>query len=156
MLKVFRDNLKYLSWVLWLVIAVFILFVFVDFGGSVPGGGPTSEPAVTVGKHEISYADFERAYRQTEDTYRQLYGDQFSGETARQLGLPMQVLNGLVGDKIMLLEAERMGLMVTDEELRHEILEFPAFRLPREASSAPRNTIASCAVEASLRTASKT
>ena len=130
MLKVFRDNLKYLSWVLWLVIAVFILFVFVDFGGSVPGAGPTNEAAVTVDKHEISYADFERAYRQSEDTYRQLYGDQFSGETARQLGLPMQVLNGLVADKILLLEAERMGLVVTDEELRHEILEFPAFQAP--------------------------
>jgi peptidyl-prolyl cis-trans isomerase D len=128
MLKVLRDNLKYLSWVLWLVIAVFILFVFVDFGGSVPGGNPTSDAAVRVGGHEISYGDFERAYRQTEDTYRQLYGDQFSGETARQLGLPMQVLNGLVADKIMLSEAERMGLMVTDAELRQEILEFPAFQ----------------------------
>ena len=130
MLKVFRDNLKYLSWVLWLVIIVFILFVFVDFGGSVPGGGPTTAAAVTVGKHQISYADFERAYRRTEDTYRQLYGDQFSGETARQLGLPMQVLNGLVADKIMLSEAKRMGLVITDGELRREILEFPAFQAP--------------------------
>ena len=38
MLKVFRDNLKYLSWILWLVIAVFILFVFADFGSIRPGG----------------------------------------------------------------------------------------------------------------------
>ena len=128
MLKVLRDNLKYLSWVLWLVIAVFILFVFVDFGGSVPGVNPRTDAAVTVGKHEITYGEFERAYRQTEDTYRQLYGEQFSGETARQLGLPMQVLNGLVADAIMLAEAERMGLMVTDEELRKEILGFPAFQ----------------------------
>ena len=70
MLKVFRDNLKYLSWVLWLVIIVFILFVFVDFGGSVPGGGPSSDAAVTVGKHQISYADFERAYRAFVDKKR--------------------------------------------------------------------------------------
>jgi hypothetical protein len=34
MLKVFRDNLKYLSWVLWLVIAVFILFAFQSFGSA--------------------------------------------------------------------------------------------------------------------------
>lgn len=130
MLKVFRDNLKYLSWVLWLVIAVFILFVFVDFGGSVPGGAASSGAAVKIGKHEISYEEFERAYRQTEDTYRQLYGDQFSGETARQLGLPMQVLNSLVGDKILLSESERMGLELTDDELQREILSFPAFQRP--------------------------
>lgn len=128
MLQVLRDNLKYLSWVLWLVIAVFILFTFVDFGSAVPGASPTSDAAVTVGDHEISYGDFERAYRQTEDTYRQLYGDQFSGETARQLGLPMQVLNGLVAEKILLSEADRMGLMVTDAELRDKILRFPAFQ----------------------------
>ena len=33
MLKAFRDNLKRLMWILWVVIAAFILLVFVDFGG---------------------------------------------------------------------------------------------------------------------------
>jgi peptidyl-prolyl cis-trans isomerase D len=128
MLKVFRDNLKYLSWVLWLVIAVFILFVFVDFGGSVPGGTTANTAAVKVDGREVSYGEFERAYRQTEDTYRRLYGEQFSTETARQLGLPMQVLNGLIADRLLLDEAERMGLEVSDEELQREILAFPAFQ----------------------------
>ena len=39
MLKVLRDNLKYLSWILWVVILVFIAFVFVDFGGGLCQGG---------------------------------------------------------------------------------------------------------------------
>jgi peptidyl-prolyl cis-trans isomerase D len=133
MLKVFRDNLKYLSWVLWLVIAVFILIVFVDFGGSVPGGTAANTAAVKVDGREISYGEFERAYRQTEDTYRRLYGEQFSTETARQLGLPMQVINGLIADRLLLDEASRMGLEITDEELQREILAFPAFQ--REDSS---------------------
>jgi hypothetical protein len=34
MLKVFRDNLKRLVWILWVVIAAFVLLVFVDFGGA--------------------------------------------------------------------------------------------------------------------------
>ena len=50
MLKVFRDNLKYLSWVLWLVIVVFVLFVFVDFGATVPTGTATAtDAAASVG-----------------------------------------------------------------------------------------------------------
>ena len=28
------DNLKYLSWILWVVILIFIAFVFVDFGAT--------------------------------------------------------------------------------------------------------------------------
>lgn len=123
MLKVFRDNLKYLSWVLWLVIAVFILFVFVDFGGTVPGS--TSAPsaaAVTVGSQKITYGEFQRAYDQFEAFYRDSMGDQFSRELAQQIGLPVQVLNRLIADRILAEEGRRMGLAVTDKELRDEIL----------------------------------
>jgi peptidyl-prolyl cis-trans isomerase D len=129
MLKVFRDNLRYLSWVLWLVIIVFVLFVFVDFGATVPGGRTIStDAAASVGDMNISYGEFERSYRQAEDVYRQIYGDQFNRELAEQLGLPMQVLDSLVADKILLQEADRMGLRVTDDEVRRAILEFPAFQ----------------------------
>ena len=123
MLKVFRDNLKYLSWVLWLVIAVFILFVFVDFGGTVPGSSDApNAAAVTVGRQKITYGEFQRAYDQFEDFYRQSMGEQFSRELARQIGLPVQVLNRLVADRVLAEEGRRMGLAITDEELRNEIL----------------------------------
>ncbi len=129
MLKVFRDNLKYLSWVLWLVIVVFVLFVFVDFGATVPTGStiPTDD-AATVGDMDVTFGEFERSYRQAEETYRQIYGDQFNRELAQQMGLPMTVLDSLVADKILLQEADRMGLRVTDEEVRQAILEYPAFQ----------------------------
>ena len=67
MLKVFRDNLKYLSWVLWLVIAVFILFVFVDFGSGVPRAGAPAAAAVTVGDEEISFGELQKTYQRTQD-----------------------------------------------------------------------------------------
>jgi len=129
MLKVFRDNLKYLSWVLWLVIVVFVLFVFVDFGATVPRGTtiPT-DAAATVGDIDITYGEFERSYRQAEEVYRQAYGDQFNRQLAQQMGLPLQVIDSLVADKILLQEADRMGLRVTDEEVRQAILEYPAFQ----------------------------
>jgi peptidyl-prolyl cis-trans isomerase D len=38
------------------------------------------------------------------------------------------VLEGLVADKVLLAEANRMGLLVTDEELRREILKLPVFQ----------------------------
>ncbi len=126
MLKVFRDNLKYLSWILWLVIFVFVLFVFVDFGGTVQrGGGVPADAAATVGDEEISYREFERAYRNVEATYREAYGPEFTSEMATQMGLPMQVLNQLINERLLLAEAGRMGLRVTDDELRKSIVEMP-------------------------------
>jgi peptidyl-prolyl cis-trans isomerase D len=129
MLKTFRDNLKYLSWVLWLVIAVFVLFVFVDFGSINLGGTAPTDTAARIGDLQVSYAEFERNYRQTEDYYRQTYGDQFNRELAQQMGLPRQVLDQLIAEKIVLDEADRMGLRVTDDELVRYIGEIPAFQL---------------------------
>ncbi|MEZ5330684.1 MAG: SurA N-terminal domain-containing protein [Thermoanaerobaculia bacterium] len=128
MLKVFRDNLKYLSWVLWLVIFVFILFVFVDFGGTVNRGTLPSEAAATVGGLEISYREFEQRYRQTEDAYRKAFQGEFDRERAQQMGLPMQVLDQLVNERILMLEADRMGLAVSPQEVREAVLEMPSLQ----------------------------
>ncbi|MFQ5525289.1 MAG: peptidyl-prolyl cis-trans isomerase [Thermoanaerobaculia bacterium] len=128
MLKVFRDNMKALSWVLWLVIAVFILFVFVDFGSTVPANTGGTDVAAKVGSQTVSYGEFESAYRRMEDFYRQTYGNAFNADFARQIGLHRQVLDTLVADRILLLEAERLGLEVTDDELQTEILNLPVFQ----------------------------
>jgi len=130
MLKAFRDNLKYLSWVLWLVIIAFILVAFVGLGDLGPGGGASADIAATVGDKTVSFQEFESAYRRMENFYRQTYGEQFNADFARQLGLHQQVLDTLVADRILLLEADRLGLEVTDGELQHQILDLPVFLDP--------------------------
>lgn len=128
MLKVLRDNIKYLSWVLWAVIAVFVLFVFVDFGTVVPGGmGGGREAAATVGDKTVTFDEYRRSYENLEQQYRQAFGEQFSRELADQLGLPQRALETVVNRKVLLVEAERQGLVASDEEVRREILELPVF-----------------------------
>jgi peptidyl-prolyl cis-trans isomerase D len=129
MLKVFRDNIKYLSWILWVVIALFVLFVFVDFGGGIRNrnaitGGNT---AAKVGNRTVTMADFQRQYQQMEQIYGQMYGGQLTPEIAKQLQLPLQALNRAVNEQVLLAEAERLGLRVSDEELRDKILDLPVF-----------------------------
>ncbi|HJX27029.1 MAG TPA: SurA N-terminal domain-containing protein [Thermoanaerobaculia bacterium] len=132
MLKAFRDNLKYLSWILWVVIGLFVLLVFVDFGTLAGGqGSGGAAPAVRVGDREVTMEEFERQYRQLEGFYRQMQGDQFTPEMARQMGLPAQALSQVVGQEILLAEAERLGIAVTDAELRERILEESVFRDPQ-------------------------
>jgi|CXWL01.1.fsa_nt_gi peptidyl-prolyl cis-trans isomerase D len=128
MLKVLRDNLKYLSWILWVVLGVFVLFVFVDFGRGVPGGGGVHDAAATVGEDSVSWGEYQRAYRRLEDQFRQAYGDSFTPELATQMKLPLQAMNQLVGQKILLAEARRMDLLATDVEVRQAVLDIPAFK----------------------------
>lgn len=132
MLKVFRDNLKYLSWILWLVVALFIFFIWADFGtglGRRGGGGPAANNvAASVGGQQVTIEEFERQYKRLEGLYRQIYGEQFTAEAARQMGLPLQALNQAVSQKILLAEARSMGLETTDEEVRDRVLQEPAFK----------------------------
>lgn len=130
MLKVFRDNLKYLSWVLWLVVALFVGYIFTDFGGGLGqrGGATGDNVAANVGDQKVTVDEFERHYRRLEGLYRQIYGEQFTAEAARQMGLPLQALNQAVSQKILLEEARRMGLTATDDEVRDRVLQEPSFK----------------------------
>ncbi|MDP9121476.1 MAG: SurA N-terminal domain-containing protein, partial [Acidobacteriota bacterium] len=128
MLKTMRENVKYLSWILWVVVALFILFVFVDFGTGIRQRGGNGAVAAWVGGDTVSMTEFERSYRQLDEQNRQMYGEQYTPEIAKQMRLPLQALDRLVDEKILLAEARRMGLETTDAELRDAILTNPTFQ----------------------------
>ena len=122
MLKVFRENFKHLQWVLWMVIAIFVIFVFVDWGmGTTKGGGET-DVAARAGNIRITTGEFQREYKDTEDRYRQLYGKNFTPDLAKAMNLPEQVINGLIDRRLMKKEADRLSLNVTDDELTVKVL----------------------------------
>lgn len=126
MLKTFRENFKHLKWVLWAVIAVFILFVFVDWGmGSASRGVEGGDVAAKVGGHRITAGEFQREFRETEDRYRQMYGKAWTPELAKALNLPAQVLSGMIDRRLFRDEAEHLSLTATDEEVRARVLRMP-------------------------------
>ncbi len=127
MLKVFRDNLKNLAWILWVIIALFVLALAADFGSGFNRGG-SHATAAKVGRDTVSIAEFQREYRQLSNLYRQVYGDQLTPELEKQMQLPRQALDRAVNQKILLEEARRMGLGVTDAELRERILKEQVFQ----------------------------
>jgi peptidyl-prolyl cis-trans isomerase D len=123
MLKALRENFKHLQWILWAVIAVFVIFVFADWGmGSQRGGGGDAALAAKAGDIRITTADFQKEYAFTEERYRQAYGKNYSPELARAMNLPEQVLNSLIDRRLFREEAERLHLKVTDDELTQHIL----------------------------------
>ena len=127
-LKYLRDNLKKLSWVLWGVVAVFVFLVFFEWGGVNDREMGLTDVAATVGDETISMQDFQQTYRSLEDRYRQTFGDQFNRDMAKQFNLPIQALDQLINQRILLMEAESIGLRATDSEVRDAILEYPAFQ----------------------------
>jgi peptidyl-prolyl cis-trans isomerase D len=128
MLKVLRDNVKYLSWILWVIIALFVLFIFADFGAGLGGNNrDTMTWAAKVGSATVSRIEYQHAYQTLDNQYRRQLGEQYSTEIAKQLRLPLRALDKAITDKIMLREAERIGLRVTDAEVRDAVLEEAVF-----------------------------
>jgi peptidyl-prolyl cis-trans isomerase D len=125
MLKVFRDNLKNLAWILWVIIALFVLAIAADFGASVRGRG-NADTVAKVGSETVSREEFKRAYQRLTEMYRQVYGGQLPPGLDKQLY--QQALSQLVVQKTLFLEAQRLGLSVTDAELRDRILATPGFK----------------------------
>lgn len=131
MLKSMRENFHRFKWILIAVVAAFILgFVFIDMGLGGAGARGADEQrvfAARVNGQTITVNDFGRAYKNAEDNYRQMYGTQWTPELATSMGLPRQVLDSLVDQRLLLQEAERLHLTATAEEIRQKIREIPVF-----------------------------
>jgi peptidyl-prolyl cis-trans isomerase D len=127
-LKWLRDQFKHLKYLLWGVIAVFVLLVFVDWGTgrSGPSGGGGAA-ALQIGNREISEQEFLLELKRTRDRYQQIYGAQWE-QVRDQLDLASVTAQQMIRRELMLREAERLGLRVSESEIQDEILAMPVFQ----------------------------
>ncbi len=123
MLNVIRKNIKSFYPLAIGLAAVFVLLVFTDFQSL--DGTQANPIAAKVGREDITFVEFERSYRNAENRYREIYGDAFTADLADQLQLPVQAIEALINDRLLIREAERLGLTVSREELQEEILAIP-------------------------------
>jgi peptidyl-prolyl cis-trans isomerase D len=128
MLKVMRDQFKNLKWILWFVVIIFVMLIFVDWGmGRGRRRGGMEGVAAKIGNLTITENEFIKEMRNTEQRYRSMYGKQFD-QVRNQLDLPTITLQNLIDRQLLVREAERMGLGVTDAEVLQKIESYPAFQ----------------------------
>jgi peptidyl-prolyl cis-trans isomerase D len=127
MLKTLRDQFKHLKWILWFVVFLFVFFIFVDWGTGRARTRGLAGLAARVGGVSISEAQFLKEMRSTEQRYRSMYGEQFEA-IRNQIDLASMTIQNIVDRYLLLEEARRMGLGVTDKELLAKIMSFPTFK----------------------------
>jgi peptidyl-prolyl cis-trans isomerase D len=104
-------------WIMAVVIAgVGFVFVFYLGLGGAPGGGGSAGAVVEVDDLRFGPRDVDRIRRQQEEQYRQALGDAFDESAADQLDALAASL--LVNQAILSLEARRLGLLASDDEVR--------------------------------------
>ena len=104
-----------------------IALVFVFFGIGSFGDDAQVQIIVTVDDEPITLQEFQRAYRNVEANYREIYKERFTPELAQQMNLRQQTLDQLVDTKLLAKEARRIGFRASDEDVRQEIAASPTF-----------------------------
>src|SRR5207247_4409186 len=78
--------------------------------------------------HAISSGEFRRTYQAQLQAYRSAYGGQMSEQLLKQLGIEQQILQQMVDEQASLAEADRLGIIVIDEEVRQWIFAITSFQ----------------------------
>jgi peptidyl-prolyl cis-trans isomerase D len=123
-----RNYFRSLKFVLLIVVVAFVATSVVYFGAGAPDSGRSGNAVATVNGEEISAERFRRAYANYIEFLQQVYRQRLTPEMIERLGIPQQVLDELVQEALVVQQAEKEGIQVTDEELRSRIAGFRAFQ----------------------------
>jgi peptidyl-prolyl cis-trans isomerase D len=132
MLDRMRRHKAWLKWSLGIVVAAFILLYIPSFLSPTAAGAAPGDMLATVEGRTITVGTWQRAYQQQVGALQSQYGSAINEQMLRQLGIAQQVLQQLIDEEAMSAEADRMGITVTDGELRARILRLPMLQLNGE------------------------
>jgi peptidyl-prolyl cis-trans isomerase D len=124
-----RRHKKWLAVFLWLSIpALIVTFValYIPTGDASSGGGTGA--VANVGGERITTAEYQRAFRRQRDRLQQMYQGRLDASMMERLGIREQTLQALVEQKLVALEAARLGLRVDDATLAREIQNAPGLQ----------------------------
>ncbi|SCX91830.1 peptidylprolyl isomerase [Desulfoluna spongiiphila] len=124
MLQMMRDNAG--SWIIKILLGVIVLvFIFLGLG---PDRNSGNSIVAEVNKTVISWDDYRLAYNELVEGYRRQLGGNLSEEMIKMFRLREQALESLITSELMIQEADRLKLRVTDKELEQAITALPYFK----------------------------
>jgi peptidyl-prolyl cis-trans isomerase D len=130
MLDRMRRHKNILKWSLAVVVLTFILLYIPDFVSTRPNGtgAAPGEIVAEVGGREVTAGEFQQRYISQIQAYRNQLGGSVNTSLLRQLGVDQQILNQMIEEQVALIEADRNGIRVTDDELAQQILSLPGLQ----------------------------
>ena len=128
MLDRMRRHKGWLKWSLFFVVVAFIALYIPSFMDT--PGMPVNANAVvaSVDGREITVTRFRRAYYQQLQAYRNQFGGNLDERLIRQLGLDRRIVQQMIEEEAALVEAERLGIEASDQEVQARIVSLPYFQ----------------------------
>lgn len=124
LLSIMRRHAK--SWLIKLLIGI-IAVVFIFYFGYSFTSNEGVKVAVVNGE-TISGVEYQKAYRDLLTNLQNEYKSVWNDNLVKVFDVKNRALEGLIDNKLLSQEARRIGLNVTEEEIKKEIFAFPAFQ----------------------------
>ena len=128
MLDSMRRHIGWLKWSLGLVCLAFVFLYVPAFQPTPPPTGALTDVLATIGNQQITVGQFRAVYLRQLQSYQAQSGDEVTAEILQSMGVDRQILQQMIDEYAGLQEAERLGVTVTDAEVRERIVSFPAFQ----------------------------
>lgn len=133
-----RNNKRLVQIILLLMVLPFAFFGVESYMNS----DSVREEAALVGKVKIAPEEFEQSLREQTERIREMAGDQFDPKMMETPEARAQVLDGLVTQRMLLQEAQRQHLSVSDAFMSQMIAANPTFHVNGKFSEARFDQIA--------------
>ncbi len=114
------------SWMIKVALGA-IVVVFIFWGIWNPREGRERDLA-RIGKYTITLAEAKNYYQNLRERYQLVYGEKFTEEMVKKLGLKERAVKDLIHKVLLLQEAKRFGLKVAPEEIQAAIQNQLAFQ----------------------------
>lgn len=123
MLNVMRKHAS--SWMIKVVLfAIVIVFVFWGVGSF---KSRNASKVATVNDEVITVTEYRRAYNNLLDQFRQRFGSSLDDGMIEMLQVKKQALDQLIDRRILLQEAKKLDLRVSDAEVAESVMKMPVF-----------------------------
>ena len=76
----------------------------------------------------LTAGEFQQRYTAQVQAYRQQFAGALNAQLLRQLGVDQQILSQMVDEQVAVVEAERQGIRVSDDELAQQIFAIPGLQ----------------------------
>lgn len=137
MLNMIRQHAD--SWmikgILWMIVLAFVGTIFYSWGMGGPVEGRSGILGTVNGKN-ITLAEYDRSFDNLVSFYRDQFQGRFSEDMIEKMDLKNSALEALIQKKLLLMEAEKQGIQISDAELADRILTNPNFQREKKFSRA--------------------
>ncbi|MCF8112415.1 MAG: SurA N-terminal domain-containing protein [Desulfotignum sp.] len=123
MLRYLRENTG--NWIIKIFLGIIVVvFVFLGVGSM---NSDRNNSVASIDDDPITVNEFQDAYKNMVAQMQERFQDNLTDDLLKALNVKQQALNSLIEKKLVTAQAEKLEIMVTDQELEESILAIDAF-----------------------------